>query len=125
MTTDLGTDFYCDGDITPGLDVVSGRLGLALALTRRLWGEIFYDPNYGLDIRELINSCQGETWEIESEVRSEFLKDERVESVQCRAEFIGETLNIHCVVDSVDGPFSFVVGVDALDIQMYDFAEAA
>ena len=122
---DLGTDFYCEGDITPNLRVVGGRLNLALALTRRLWGQLFYDPNYGFDIREWINSCSGTMWEVEAEIRNEFLKDERVEQVECSAELIDGTLTISCVIHDADGPFSFVAAATALDITMYDFMEAA
>ncbi len=127
MSTDLGTDFFCDGDLTPGLDTVSGRLCLAQALIRRLWGPLFYDPNYGFDLREMVNSCAGSTWSIEDRIRREFLQDERVESVQCRAEFDAEqrTLRVRCSVEDADGPFTFTALASALTIEMLDFLEAA
>lgn len=127
MTADLGSDFYWDGDLTPGLDVVEGRIGLAQALTRRLWGSLFYDPNYGFDLRELVNSCATSTWEVESRIREEFKKDERVESVRCRAEFdmTTNTLRVRCVVEDADGPFQFTVLASALKVEMFDFLEAA
>lgn len=127
MATDLGSDFYWDGDITPGLDTVDGRLGLAQALIRRLWGPLFYDPNYGCDLRELVNSCADSTWEVESRIRDEFLKDERVQGVQCSATFEPETstLRVRCVIEDADGPFRLVVLASALTIEMLDFLEAA
>ncbi|MEN6535509.1 MAG: hypothetical protein ABFD89_17730 [Bryobacteraceae bacterium] len=127
MTADLGSDFFCDGDLTPGLEVVTGRLCLAQALIRRLWGPLFYDPNYGFDLREMINSCADSTWEVESRIRDEFLKDERAESVQCSATFDSDanTLRVNCVIEDADGPFTLVVGADALKIEMLEFPEAA
>ena len=87
-------------DITtfPDLDfhLVSGRRALAEALARRLQtprGSLFYAPDYGLDLREMLNMrvTQGDLFAWKAAVEQEIRRDERVLSVNADLTFDMET----------------------------------
>lgn len=86
MITDYGTDLANDwGSGFPdlGFDFESGRKNLAAALGRRLItprGALFYDPNYGFDVRSYLNRVADEQakFELATLTEAECEKDPRV-----------------------------------------------
>lgn len=120
-------DFGTDSSVNPRLnfELVSGRRNLAEALLRRLKtprGGLWYDPNYGTDIRQYLNheyDPEGVeiAFEIEQKVISEVTKDPRVKSAVCRfmsgglADRYGK---IHLVVTTAAGPFDLVLSIDQI-----------
>jgi hypothetical protein len=79
----LGVDVSCYPDLDPLGTLVSGNTALAQAIARRLTtprGGLFYDTNYGTDLRLYLN--EGMTNEAQSRIKaaieSECAKDERV-----------------------------------------------
>jgi len=122
---DLGTDISCWPDLDPNGVLVSGRTALAQALARRLTtprGGLFYDTNYGTDLRLYLN--EGMTRDAQSRVKAaveaECRKDERVSS--CAADVVfnaaAQSLRISIAVNPGDGPFSLVLDVTKLTLAL-------
>jgi len=90
-----GSDFAGFEDLTPRLLVLEGAsaevLSVIQALARRLStprGGLWYDPNYGYDIRAFIaDTVEAST--AENIVESECRKEERVKSAKCTIVVIG------------------------------------
>ena len=106
----LGVDFSCVDDIDPSLTLVDGRLGLAQSIARRIStprGMLFYDSDYGSDIRGRISRPTDD--KITSRlVEAEAIKDERIEDVAADVTFAEatETLSIEVTLEDADGPFT-------------------
>lgn len=129
MTVDLGSDFSCETDLTPGMLVVSGQRRVAEALIRRLGtprGALWYSPEYGTDLREFVHSAAG-TYAVELAAEQECLKEETVDEVEALAEFTAnnETMTVTLRVKTSDGPFTLILLVSALRVDELDFLEAA
>lgn len=127
MGADYGSDFSCESDIDAGLTVVSGLVCLGQALVRRLQtprGGLFYDLEYGTDLREFVNG-HASARDIERAAERELLKDERVEQVRASCSFDGERAVVRLSVLGAAGPFSLVVGVSSLTVEMLELREAA
>ncbi len=121
----LGVDISCYPDLDPLGRLVSGKTALAQGLARRLTtprGGLFYDTNYGTDLRLYLN--EGMTKESQSRIKaaieSECLKDERVSS--CTADVVfslqAQTLKLSISVDTKDGPFKLVADVSKLTLDL-------
>lgn len=114
MATDYGTDIHCVDDVDRDLSLVSGPLGVAEAVARRLItprGRLWYAPDYGTDIRAYLNS-ELRPFQIARDVEAEALKDERV--IAADAEVIrstADTLEIRLLLTLGDGPFAFVLTI--------------
>lgn len=85
---DLGTDFAWngDGDVDAMMTEVSGYKCLQQALMRRLVTArgIFYDDNYGTDMKRFM-SAAANLRVIEQSAENELLKEERVSAVTTAA----------------------------------------
>jgi hypothetical protein len=60
MATDFGTDISCYPDLDGSFGLVSGFTLIAQDLARRLEtprGGLFYDSNYGTDVRGWVNAA--------------------------------------------------------------------
>ena len=124
MAYDHGTDFLCVEDIDPNLTVVSGRTCLAQALTRRLMcqrGQLFYDENYGTDVRQFVNSVSRDSV-VSQAVENECLKDERVQAVTCTVTRSndGETFELSLQITDLDGEFPLTVAVSSLTVELLE-----
>jgi len=80
----LGVDVKCFPDLDPGLTLEAGTPVVAHALLRRLETPrtgLFYDPNYGFDVRSFMNdsvNLAGFAADLASGIEDECLKDPRV-----------------------------------------------
>ncbi len=124
----LGSDFRCETDLTPGMLQSRDEACLGEALVRRLQtSSLWYDEDYGTDLREYVNSCAS-SYSIENSTESEILKDERVESVQATAEYdsSNESVTLTIQVVAANGvDFTLTVLVTALTVELLDFLKAA
>lgn len=119
---DLGTDISS----LPDLDfrIQSGYRNLAEAIARRLMtprGGLFYDPTYGLDLRQYLNEAATDEvlYEIETLVAAECEKDPRILEAAVKASVTRPrtlTLNIELLTDS--GPFKLVLAVNDVRVEV-------
>lgn len=125
MATDFGTDISCYPDLDPLGTLVSGNTALAQAIARRLItprGSLFYDTNYGTDLRLYLN--EGMTNEAQSRIKSaieaECAKDERVSSVTADVVYssAARTLAITITLVGGSGPFSLTLAVTSLTVSL-------
>ena len=108
----LGVDFSCIDDIDPSLTLVDGREGLAQSVARSIStprGGLFYDSNYGSDVRGRINRPVDDTITGRL-VEAEAIKDERVADVAANVTFVEATgdLTISITLEDEAGPFDLV-----------------
>jgi hypothetical protein len=126
---DLGTDLdWADDAVSPLFPTCSGRRALALCCCRRLMtarDSVDWARDEGYDLRQLINSKIPAS-RAAAMVEAELIKDERVESVTAEIE-VGEdgTYACHVTLDDGDGPFDFVMSVDAAAVSLVSLQEAA
>lgn len=130
-----GTATTCVSDL-PSISVqVAGRRAVAEALVRRLTtprgGLATIDPSpeaaeYGFDIRQYVNAKIGpaEITAAEAAIANECAKDERVESCVATLTFVRETgkLTISLEVTLSTGPFTLVLGVTELTVEILELA---
>lgn len=117
----LGIDFACVGDISPALTATSGRRGLIESIARRLItprGGLFYAPDYGFDTRQYLSGITASPSVIAAGVIAEAEKDERVDQANAVVTFIGETLNIRLEIADGFGPFTFVLSVSKVTVEI-------
>lgn len=127
---DLGSDFHCVTDIDFNLSAVSGRTCLAEAIARRLQtprGGLWYDADYGTDLRQFINSPALNLRAVSAAAYAEILKDERVESAQVTTTMPGgpsaTTLTVTVSLADSAGPFTLVLSVSSLTVSLLNFSE--
>jgi hypothetical protein len=119
---DLGSDFAGILDVDAALTVVSGWRNLGNALGRRLTtanGALFYDPDYGYDLRSLLNAALRNTTHIASRIIQEMLKDTRVQKATAIVTFSGDTIVAHIGITpkGSDNPsFTLVMNVSQLTV---------
>jgi hypothetical protein len=119
---DHGFDLSGIDDITPSMVAVGGRLVLVQALCRRLMtprGRLFYDSEYGYDLRELMSAAIISTSEISFRIEEELLKDDRVFDVVAKVTRLSDrSLRIGISVTDDAGPVSFVLAVDDVTVAL-------
>jgi hypothetical protein len=118
---DLGSDFGGVLDVYSSLAAVSGRQCHAEAILRR-WttphGSLFYDFDYGHDVRQYISGSVPPVNIIASQLVAEALKDERTQDCNVTVTFIGEALTIKGVISDAAGPFRLTVNISKLTTQL-------
>lgn len=111
----------------PGLSfgIATGLRNIGNAMARRLTtprGGLFYDPDYGLDVRNYLNAgmTAAQLAQIQADVASEVAKDPRVENpvVVVQSNVPTSTLQITISCDLAEGPFEFVLAVSALTVDL-------
>lgn len=113
----LGTDISGVRDVDPGLGIAGGRLAYAQAIARRLTtpaGTLFYDREYGHDVRRYVNAPFFNAEEVQNAVAAEAFKDERTVGATVTATFSDGVLTIELVLDDGDGPFPLTLNVSQL-----------
>jgi hypothetical protein len=119
---DFGEDFRGVLDVHQNLARASGRTALGEALCRRLStprGGLFYDLDYGFDLRAFLSAAAPARGFIESQAAAECLKDERVlDAEPADVEFVGDSLTFRIVITDADGPFRLTVLANALTVQL-------
>lgn len=124
LTTDYGTDCRIGKVVTK----VSGLQNLIEALVRRLstpTGSLFWNPEYGYDVRQVLNSeiSVEILKDLESRIVSQLELDKRVSKATCDATFIYPTqkLTIKIFITPVqDKTFTLVIGVSKLTVELLD-----
>ena len=131
MAADLGSDFSFLNDLDPNLSVISGRTCLAQALVRRLStkrGGLWYDENYGTDLREFLNSSAGVNV-IAQAAENECRKDERVADVEALVEYLADSQTIQVKLriwdDTDSDSFVLTLAVGSLTVELLELSEAA
>jgi hypothetical protein len=122
-----GGDIDCILDVGRSLSIATGLRNIGNALARRLVtprGGLFYDPNYGLDVRAFVNAgfTPQQLAQVQGDVAAEVAKDERVENpvVIVVPNLAAATMVITVTCDLDEGPFAFIVNVNALTAELLD-----
>lgn len=121
MTFPLGSDFSCVEDIDANMTPVAGRLGLAQSVARRYispTGSLFYDGDYGDDIRRYVNSPGPTEMRASAAAEGEAEKDERVDRADVEAFKAGSELELKVVLTDGAGPFDLTISVDELSASL-------
>lgn len=112
---DLGSDIAGLDDIDPTMPTVEGRRCLIQSIARRLItprGGLWYDPDYGYDLRQYLSGITVSAGAIASGVEAEAEKDERVEQASASVVFSGRVLTVRLAISDSQGPFSFSLAID-------------
>lgn len=119
----LGTDWAIENDLEERIRLVTGRENLSLAVVRRLStprGGLFYDPDYGLDLRLWLSAdfSLSDIQTMGAQIEDEVGKDERIQSVRATVLYDLSTERLEVTIDLVDevGPFQLVLGVSEVTV---------
>lgn len=126
---DFGDDYSGLDDLDPTLKEESGdkRIGLGEAIGRRLItqkGTLWYDKEYGHDVRQYLNAAFPGDARITAEITAEVLEEERVSDVTASVTRTGaeaeSVLTILLDIESDElGPFSLTLTVDQLTVEVF------
>ncbi len=110
-------------DLDPAMLEGSGRTLLAQSIVRRFTtgrGTVIDAPNDCLDLRGFLSDgfTQAQINQIPGQLKKEAEKDERVNSVDVKAEYLyaSKTLTITMAIESGYGPFSLTLSVNAVTV---------
>jgi len=129
--SDLGSDFSCFPDMSPTRKVVSGERCLAEHLASRLEtprGGLFYDPDYGTDLRAYVNRSGVTKYQLTQDIQTECQKDERVDSVTVDVTITNTTITAFISVQPENPeikPFDLTVAVSSLTVDLINFKLAS
>lgn len=127
MPTDFGTDVSTcvDGDLDPYFMTIRGPRVVAEAIVRR-WttpqGGLFFDPSFGQDVRALLSQAvsPASLFALRASLVAQAEEDERV--LQARVDVVLDVptrrLLIRGEIVTADGPFSLVVSIDQLKLEL-------
>jgi phage baseplate assembly protein W len=121
---DFGSDVGCYPDLDPSFATVTALSVLGQDLARRLEtprGGLFYDSQYGTDVREMVNDSITLTnsQKRQTEIASEVLKDERVRRVTVTINYSPDaSVLIKLMVETAAGPFTFILNVTAITVSL-------
>ena len=125
MATDYGTDISCYPDLDAAFGMVSGFTLVAQDLSRRLEtprGGLFYDSNYGTDVRAWCNGSgtPAEIGALRAAIENECRKDDRVLDIVATVTFSAPTssLAIKLLVTLKDGTFGLVLAVSSVTLSI-------
>lgn len=123
MATDFGTDIYQLDDVSSSFALVSGTTALAQALYRRLTtprGGLFYDPNYGFDVRLLLNASLSDAGyaAIVGMIEAECEKDERVYTARCLLDRTPSAATLTLTITTQTGPFTLTLAVGDVTVEL-------
>lgn len=124
----FGTDISVIPDLNFGLK--SGLANLIEALIRRLTtplGGLFYDPEYGLDLREFVQQSWNRATKFELEIRAvaQCEQDERVLAAEVEATQIDlERIQVKVRGETAEEPFTLILAVSKVSVEVL-YANAA
>lgn len=121
---DFGRDLSGVRDLDYSLSEVgtNTRLGVAQAIARRLMTPfLFYDEDYGYDLRQFLNASIDDPGSIEAGIENEALKDERVVAATAQVRFIHATetmfVGVHIKLDELS-EFEMTLSVNQLTVEL-------
>lgn len=112
---DYGSDFSCSSDLDFDLSLTSKRRSLGESVARRLGtsaGYLFYDPNFGYNVTDLIGRAGVVPQVVAANVQNELVKDERINDAVATVTLNADRLTILCEVQDDDGPFDMTFTVE-------------
>lgn len=121
---DFGTDLFGINDLDLAMREVSGRELLAQAIARRLQtprGGLFYDNDYGYDLRALVNAPELPKKTVETNIENEVLKDERILDAVVDVRYEGDPadqLFVRLLLRDGTGPFALVLSVSDVTVEI-------
>ena len=128
-TVDYGSDVSTFAgpsmDLDPTFTVISGPRVVAERIARRLTtprGGLFYDVNYGTDIRDFLNAgVTNQLSAIQELCNQEALKEETVQASNCSVTFNAQTslMTIVYRLQLASGPFQFTLNVSQLAASVF------
>lgn len=130
MAVDFGTDLstFVGGTGAPDLDptfaMISGRRVVQEAVARRFItprGGLLDDPNYGLDLRALLNTSysQRDLFILRERISAECRKDERVDGARVTiTPKANGNLTITISMTTASGPFDLVLAVSQVTVEL-------
>ena len=83
-------------------------------------GDLFYDPNYGFDVRNYVQAAWSRDvqYELEAFATEECEKDERILNATLSAEqMTDQRIRLSVLLETAQGPFKFVLAVSALSVE--------
>lgn len=123
----LGVDIACFPDLDPELRLISGFAVLAQDLLHRFEtpaGGLWYDLTYGYDLRALLLKAldSSDVRKIEVAIATQARLDERVLDldVTVALDRAMQRMKITMGVETEEGPFSLVLGVDAVSASILE-----
>lgn len=124
-SVDFGTDINCLSGMDPRLRLLDGRANLGQALVARLGtprGGLFYDPNYGTDLRAYVNEAMSPAAlaRVRADVQAECAKDERVSACTASTSYDAatRTLLVQVAIQTAGGPFRLVLAVTSVSVEL-------
>lgn len=121
----FGVDIACVTDIGKTSVLVGGFINLGYALARRLMtprGGLFYDPDYGTDVREFLNETidDPQLKAIDAAIKGELEKDPRVLRAKGATTFNYQTMTLISAIEieTAEGPFDLVLGISSLTVSI-------
>jgi len=120
----LGVDFACIDDLDASLTLVSGNIGLGHSAARRHItprGGLFYDRDYGNDVRRFLKSSGFSPAQGARIVESETLKDERVRATAAEVDFDldnGDLLIKERITPIEGQSFDLTLSIDELTVRL-------
>jgi hypothetical protein len=122
---DFGVDAACVEDVDSTFTLASGLQNVGMAQARRFItprGGLFYDPDYGLDLREFLNAgvTDAQIANLPDDIRAEAEKDERIAkaTVDLLFDRAAETMRITIVNQTAAGPFTLVMGISSVTVEI-------
>lgn len=116
MSEELGITIRALPDIGDRLELISGNMAVAQAISFRLStprGSLWRHPNYGFDIRVYSSRAMTKTakYRLESSINQEVLKDERVYKSAAKVDFdeSNQKVTITLALLTKFGPFKLVL----------------
>jgi hypothetical protein len=123
----LDVSTFLDGDLDPYFRPLSGARTVAEAVARR-WltptGALFYDPAFGVDVRELLGAAltAEHVFALRIRLAQQAEEDDRVGGADVDIEHHTATrrLTIRAVLRTAGGPFALVLSIHQLGAELLD-----
>jgi hypothetical protein len=125
---ELGVDLDVITDLRPSFILCGGFRNLGNAIARRLstppgsLAAIGDDPDYGYDLRGLLNSemSEEEIGRIGSDVEAEIMKEDRVQSAKVVSTYTWASYDLAVEIEILtkSGPFRLILGVSELTVDV-------
>lgn len=129
---DFGTTLSCVTDFASDARTVTGFMVVGEAIARR-WstprGRLIAYPNYGFDLQQYVNADMSprDIAGLRAGAEAEAEKDERVEKCKVAAALETSTgiLTLSAIVQTAKGPFTLVVAVSSVTLDLISVTPGA